>query len=111
MDMKQTEAGTKKFTTEEKKAILMEAREKGVKTTLAKYGLYQATYYYWKKKFLIYGEEGLEHRSNRDRENLIKRLEKENAALKILLAERELEGKLKDELLKKKYPEKRRKSW
>ena len=33
----------------------------------------------------------------------IRRLEKENAMLKQLVAEKELEGKLKDELLKKKY--------
>lgn len=111
MNMKQTESGTKKFTTDEKKAILKEAREKGVKTTLSKYGLYPATYYYWKKKFLVYGEEGLEHRSSRDRDNLIKKLEKENESLKILLAEKELEGKLKDELMKKKYPEMRKKPW
>jgi putative transposase len=33
----------------------------------------------------------------------IKRLEKENSLLKKLLAEKELEGHLKDEMLKKKY--------
>jgi len=40
----------------------------------------------------------------------MKQLEKENAILKQLLAEKELEGKLKTELLKKKYAlEKKRK--
>jgi putative transposase len=34
----------------------------------------------------------------------IRDLEKENALLKKLLAEKELESHLKDELLKKKYP-------
>jgi putative transposase len=33
----------------------------------------------------------------------VKRLEKENRILKELLAEKELESKLKDELLKKKF--------
>jgi putative transposase len=33
----------------------------------------------------------------------IKRLEKENSMLKKLLAEKELEGRLKDEMIKKKY--------
>jgi len=37
-------------------------------------------------------------------------LEKENEQLKILLAEKEFESKLKDELLKKRYPELRRKA-
>ena len=109
MSMKKTEKGTKKFTTKEKLSILKEAKEKGVKATLAKYGLYPATFYYWKKKHLVYGEEGLTHRRTRDLESDIKKLEKENEQLKIMLAEKELEGKLKDEMLKKKYPELRRK--
>lgn len=46
--MQTTEKSTKKFTKEEKLAILSEAKEKGVKVTLAKYDLYPATYYYWR---------------------------------------------------------------
>ena len=110
MSMKKTEKGTKKFTTKETLSILKEAKEKGVRVTLDKYGLYPATYYYWKKKHLVYGEEGLAHRRTKDLESDIKRLEKENEQLKILLAEKELEGKLKDEMLKKKYPEWRKKN-
>ncbi len=109
MSMKITEKGTKKFTKEEKLAIINEAGLKGVKVTLSKYDLYPATYYYWKKKLIVHGESGLNHRTLKDHESVIKRLEKENEALKILLAEKELAGKLKDELLKKKYPELRRK--
>jgi putative transposase len=109
MDMKSTEKGTKKFTKSEKLSIMKEAEKNGVKTTLQKYDLYPATYYYWKKKLLVYGEEGLTHRTLKDREASIKKLEKENEQLKILLAEKELESKLKDEMLKKKYPELRRK--
>ena len=107
--MKKTEKGTKKFTKEEKLSIIREAGEHGVKVTLAKYDLYPATYYYWKKKLLIGGADNLNHRTLKDRESEIKRLEKENETLKILLAEKELASKLKDELLKKKYPELRKK--
>ena len=109
MEMKKTEKNIKKFTTSEKLTILREGQEKGVKVTLAKYGLFPATYYYWKKKHLIYGDDGLSHQTMKERETRIKILEKENEQLKILLAEKELEGKLKDEMLKKKYPELRRK--
>ena len=109
MSMKITEKGVKKFTPEEKLAIIKEAGSNGVKVTLAKYDLYPATYYYWKKKLLVEGEDGLNHRTLKDHEAEIKRLEKENEALKILLAEKELAGKLKDEMLKKKYPELRKK--
>lgn len=110
MDMKTTVNGTRKFTREEKLRILKEAKQQGVKVTLEKYDLYPATYYFWKKKLLVYGEEGLQHASSKDREMKIRALEKENEQLKILLAERDLESKLKDELLKKRYPELRRKS-
>ena len=110
MSMKITKKGTKKFTEKEKLSILVEAKDKGVKVTLAKYDLYPATYYYWKKKLLTEGESGLSHKRIKDQASEIKRLEKENAALKILLAEKELASKLKDDLLKKKYPERRQKS-
>jgi len=108
MSMKITKKGTKKFTKAEKLAIIQEAGEKGVKVTLAKYDLYPATYYYWKKKLLVGGEDALDHKTMKDQQAEIKRLEKENAALKILLGEKELAGKLKDEMLKKKYPELRK---
>jgi len=109
MSMKVTEKGTKKFTKQEKLAIIKEAGEKGVKVTLAKYDLYPATYYYWKKKLLVHGEDGLDHRTLKDQQQKIKQLEKENHDLKILLAEKDLASKLKDEMLKKKYPELRKK--
>jgi putative transposase len=46
----------------------------------------------------------MEHGLGKDKLALLRKLEKENATLKQLLAEKELESKLKDELLKKKYP-------
>jgi putative transposase len=55
------------------------------------------------------GEEGLTHGLTKERLAIIKRLEKENQALKEIIAEKELESKLKDELLKKKYPHLRNK--
>ena len=106
--MKRTEKGTKKFTKAEKLRILKEAKANGVKKTLDKYDLYPATFYYWKKKLTIYGVDGLDHQVIKDKTAHIKKLEKENETLKILLAEKELEGKLKTELLKKKYPELRK---
>lgn len=102
--MIQTEKGTKKFTDAEKLAIIKEAEQLGVKPTLLKYSLYPATFYYWKKKFDNGGVEGMAHGATRERLAIIRNLQKENNALKQLLAEKELEGKLKDEMLKKKYP-------
>lgn len=104
MDVKETEKGTKKFTKEEKLAILKEASEKGVTVTLEKYDVYPATYYYWKRKLNESGEAGLSHGITKKKLSDIRRLEKENQMLKTLLAEKELESRLKDEMLKKKYP-------
>ncbi len=101
MDMKITRKGIKKFTKSEKLRILEEAKKKGVGVTLNKYGVYQATYYYWKKKLLVYGEDGLEHRQQKDLHNQLRKLEEENKKLKELLGNKELESELKDELLKK----------
>lgn len=105
MSMEKSDKGVKKFTQQEKLDILAEAKEKGVSMTLEKYDLYPGTYYYWVKKFKQEGEDGLSHSSHRNYEKEVKRLSKENDVLKQLLAEKELESRLKDEMLKKKYPE------
>ena len=104
MNMKITEKGTKKFTKQEKLSILKESETLGSKLTMEKYGLYPNTFYYWKRKFKAAGPDGLNHGMTKERLALIKKLEKENQKLKELLAEEKLEGKLKDEMLKKKYP-------
>jgi len=92
----------RKFSKEEKLSILKEAQENGVNVTLLKHGIYPVTYYSWKKKYEEMGEAGFRHGMTPKHLKEIKRLEKENALLKKLLAEKELEGHLKDELLKKK---------
>lgn len=99
--MKTSEKGTKKFTEAEKLAILKEAQSKGVKETLAKYELYPATYYYWKRNFNLYGENGLEHKKTKDTDKRNKLLAEENARLKMLLAEKELQIKYPDISFKK----------
>lgn len=99
----------KKYSNEEKLAIIKEASTNGVVKTLEKYGIYSATFYNWKKKFDDMGQEGLNHGMTKERLKEIRRLEQENELLKQLLAEKEMESKLKDELLKKKYPWARKK--
>lgn len=100
----------KKFTKEEKLKIVLEAQERGTEITIRKYGVYQSTFYSWRKKFRLEGEESLgRKRRTRKDDHYIKKLEDENALFKQLLAEREMELALKDELLKKKYPWARKK--
>ena len=92
----------RKFTKEEKLKIIKEASEQGVKPTLEKYSVFPASYYAWKKKMETMGEEGFSHGITPDQLKRIRELEKENKLLKEIVIQKELEGKLKDELLKKK---------
>lgn len=91
------------FSKQEKLNILREASEQGVKPILEKHGIYPATYYSWRKKLQEMGEIGLDHGMNPQYLKRIRALEKENQKLKELVAEERLAGKLKDELLKKKW--------
>ena len=99
----------KRFTKEEKLRIIKEAGSHGVRATLEKHGIYAATFYSWKKKFDEMGEAGFAQGMTREKLARIKELEQEIDLLKRLLAEKEIESKLKDELLKKKYPKVKRK--
>jgi putative transposase len=98
------------FTLEQKLAILKEASENGVSLTLKKHGVFPATYYQWKKKFETMGVEGFRHGVTPGQLKRIRELEKENQLLKEIIVEKELEGKLKDELLKKKFALEKRKN-
>lgn len=95
----------RKWSAEQKIEILKEAQKEGIEITLRKHGLYPATYYSWKKKHSELGPDGFIHGMNADKARMIKTLEKEVAILKKLLAEKDLQAELKDQLLKKKYPE------
>lgn len=99
----------RKFTKEDKLSILEESKVNGVKATLEKHGIYPATFYSWRKKFETMGEEGFRHGITPEQIKEIRRLEKENNLLRQIIADKELESKLKDELLKKKYPLSKRK--
>lgn len=93
------------WTKEEKLSILQESEREGVEVTLRKYGLYASTLYTWKSKMKSGGQEGLERakRSTKD-SAYIRRLEDELSLAKQLMAEKDIEIALRDDLLKKKYP-------
>jgi len=92
-----------KRTPQEKERILLDIQDLGVIAGCRKYGLAKTLYYEWLDKYNASGMEGLEDRRGKNMDAHVKRLEKENRILKELLAEKELESKLKDELLKKKF--------
>ena len=100
----------RKWSKEEKLAILEEVEKGGLQETLRKHGIYPSTYYSWRKRYQASGEAGLDEqaRQRADR-GRIRELEDEVSLLKELLANKEMELALRDELLKKKYPWARKK--
>ncbi len=87
---------------QEKEKILLDIQRLGVTVGCRKHGVAKTQYYDWLEKYNAHGIEGLEDRRGKNMDAMIKKLEKENRMLKELLAEKDLESKMKDELLKKK---------
>lgn len=90
----------RKWTVEEKLAILKEAEQLGVTPTIRKHGIFYATYYNWKEKLNLEGTEGLRI-SHKRVDPELKVLQIENQRLKQIIAEKELALQIKEELLKK----------
>ena len=100
----------RRWSKSEKLKIIREAKKEGVQVTIRKYGLYPSTYYNWRKKYEIEGETGIEDTAvRRKKDKYIRKLENQLSLLKELLAERDMEIALRDELLAKKYPWARKK--
>ena len=97
------------FSKEEKLRIIKEASEQGIKVTLEKYKIFPVSYYSWKKKYETMGAEGFTRGITPEQIKRIRELEKENQLLKEIVVQKELEGKLKDDLLKKKFALEKRK--
>jgi putative transposase len=98
-----------KRTPQEKEKILLDIQSLGLIVGCRKYNLSKSQYYDWLERYNAHGLEGLEDRRAKNMSAQLKRLEKENRILKELLAEKELEAKMKDELLKKKFAQWERK--
>jgi putative transposase len=90
------------WTIHQKEKIILDIQRIGVVAGCRKHGLHKTTYYSWLDKYNAHGINGLEDQRGKNQHAQLKRLEKENRLLKEMLAEKELESRLKDELLKKK---------
>ena len=85
----------KRFTEEQMVAILRDGErgEKTIEQLCRDHGISQPTYYVWKRKYGAMGEPEIKR---------LRELEKENARLKRLLAERDLEIDVMREFVEKK---------
>ena len=94
----------KQYTAEEKFLIIKEAASKGVVATCKKHNVDPTTYYAWKERYERDGIEGLVplKRGPKPDVGRMRKIEKENAILKKLLAEKELVIDLQAEVIKKK---------
>jgi putative transposase len=90
-------------TPEEKEKILFDIKRLGVTAGCRKHGISKSQYYKWIDRYTAHGLAGLEDRRRVNAETQVKKLERENRLLKEIVAEKELESKMKDELLKKKF--------
>ncbi len=90
----------RQFSPEEKYSILQEAEREGYSETARKYNLAHSVIFYWKKKYLSKGKEGLKPGYYKIDPN-IRALEEENERLKKIIAKQALEIEVKDELIKK----------
>lgn len=98
-----------KRTPEEREEILKGIQKMGVTAGLRFYNIGRTTYYEWLEKYNSSGLEGLKDHRSITNEAEVRRLQKENQALKELLAEERLASKMKDELLKKKFAQQKKK--
>lgn len=90
----------RKFTPEERLAILQEGQREGHIETSRKYNISPSLYSKWKQRYLKEGIEGLKPKYKKI-DPQVKALQDENERLKRIIARQALEIEVKGELLKK----------
>lgn len=91
----------KKRTADEKLLILQEGEHNGIAATCRLHGISASLYYKWRDKYEIEGLEGLRAYSRRENPEF-RQLQDENRRLKQLLADKELQIQMQNDLLRKK---------
>lgn len=89
-----------KKTLQEKVKLIEESKVLGVLETSRKHDLHYQTLKNWVDAFSIHGKDGLERKAVKGDPEL-KRLYLENEQLKLIIAEKELELRIKNDMLKK----------
>ncbi|MBK7856660.1 MAG: transposase [Bacteroidetes bacterium] len=90
----------RKFTPEDRLAILEEGKREGHTVTQRKYNIAPSLYDRWRKKYLANGVAGL-HNQHKRVDPQARQLEEENERLKKIVAKQALQIEVQGELLKK----------
>jgi putative transposase len=90
----------KKWSIEEKKTVLLYAREQGIPLASREYGISSTSIYKWQSE-LETSPNGTSKDDDKELYRELKRLQRENSELKSLVANKELAIQIKDALLKK----------
>jgi len=78
-------------------------KKEGSASAARKVGVSITSLYKWQKQYDQFGDFGLEKSRKENKNKEILRLERENAALKKIVAEKELELRIQKEMLKKSH--------
>jgi len=92
----------KKWTIKDKIDIIEKAALGDVVGVCRKYGVSTGTYYFWRKKYEVHGENGLKENYLRQ-DTELKQAEEKVRILSKLLAERDIELEISREMVKKKF--------
>lgn len=91
----------KRWSLAEKLEILSQYQKEGVTRTSRQYGVSGTMIYKWQKAFESEGEEGLSGAKQKDKELEYAKLLRENNELKAMVAEKELQIRIQNEIIKK----------
>ena len=91
----------RRFSKTEKLEALELMKKYGSSEASRRIGVSITSLYKWLEQYEKHGEFGLKPKSKENKDKELKRLERENATLKQLVAEKELRIRIQDEMLKK----------
>ncbi|MEO5583283.1 MAG: transposase [Saprospiraceae bacterium] len=93
----------KRWSFKEKVEILSSYQREGITRTIRQYGVSGTMIYKWQKAFEADGEEGLTNAKQRSKDIRLAQLERENQELKSIVAEKELQLRIQEEVIKKNH--------
>ena len=93
----------KRWTADEKLEVLNHYQKEGVSRTSRQFGVSSTMIYKWQRSFESEGTEGLSNAKQKDKELRLYQLERENRELKAIVAEKEMQLRIQEAVIKKNH--------